>query len=289
MQLGLWAMNIGTCADPGVAVRVARAAEEAGLESLWTGEHTVLPDPQPPGSPMPPDVPWVDSIAALTLLATATERVRIACGTMEVPLHSPVRLAKQLASVDVISGGRLIAGLGLGNLPVEFEALGVEMSERGLRMDEGLDVLRELWTSERPSYRGRTVSFQGIDAHPRPLQPGGPPIVLGGGTTPRSRRRIIQRGHGWYIFGTDLPSTAELLAAIEQEQEHVERPPALGPIEITVTPTEPLDADTLRRYDDLGVDRLVFLPRPDAPFEQRFAPVPEHRILETIDRAAALL
>ncbi len=289
MELGLWCMNVGTCADPEAAVRVARAAEAAGLESLWTGEHAVLPHPRPDGYPAPPDLPWLDSIAALTLLATATERVRIACGTMELPLHHPVRLAKALASVDVISGGRLIAGLGLGSLDVEFAAFGVDMAERGLRMDEGLDALLELWTADLPRYEGRTVSFSGIDAQPRPVQPGGPSVVLGGGGTPRSRRRIIERANGWYLFGTDLDATATALAEIAEEQERLDRPAALGPLEVTVTPPEPIGASTLQRYEELGVHRLVLLPRPDAPPQDRFAPVPEHQILDTIERAAALL
>lgn len=288
MELGLWCMNVGTCADPEVAVRVARAAEAAGVESLWTAEHAVLPHPRPDGFPMPPDLPWLDSIAALTLLATATQRVRIACGTMEVPLHHPVRLAKALASVDVIANGRLIAGLGLGNLDVEFAALGVDMAERGRRMDEGLDAMLELWTSDLPAYAGRTVSFSGIDAHPRPLQTGGPPIVLGGGGTPRARRRIIERAHGWYLGATDLEATAAAMARIEEEQRQLERPVALGPLEMTVTPVEAIDAPAIRRYEELGVDRLVLLPRRGAPPEDRFAPVPEEEILATIEAAAAL-
>lgn len=288
MELGLWCMNVGTCADPEVAVRVARAAEEAGFESLWTGEHAVLPHPRPAGFPAPSDLPWLDSIAALTLLATATQRVRIACGTMEVPLHHPVRLAKALASVDVISNGRLVAGLGLGNLDVEFSAFGVDMAERGLRMDEGLDAMRELWTADLPRYAGRTVSFAGIDAHPRPVQPGGPPIVLGGGGNPRARRRIIERAHGWYLVDTDLGATAAAMDRIAEEQQHVERPESLGPLQVTVTPIEAIDAATLRRYDELGVSRLVLLPRTGAPAEDRFAPVPEEEILDTIQTAAAL-
>jgi probable F420-dependent oxidoreductase len=288
MELGLWCMNVGTCADPEVAVRVARAAETAGFESLWTGEHAVLPHPRPDGYPAPPDLPWLDSVAALTLLATATQRVRIASGTMELPLHHPVRLAKQLASVDVISGGRLIAGLGLGNLDVEFNAFGVDMAERGLRMDEGLDALHELWTAHLPRYEGRTVSFHGLDAHPRPVQPGGPPIVLGGGSTARARRRIIERAHGWYLFGTDLETTAAALEQISQEQQHLERPAALGPLEVTVTTPGAIDRETLRGFEELGVHRLVLLPRPGAPADDRFAPVPEEEILDTIEAAAAL-
>jgi probable F420-dependent oxidoreductase len=288
MELGLWCMNVGTCADPEVAVRVAQAAEAAGFESLWTGEHAVLPHPRPDGYPAPSDLPWLDSIASLTLLATATQRVRIASGTMELPLHHPVRLAKALASVDVISGGRLIAGLGLGNLEVEFAAFGVDMAERGLRMDEGLDALLELWTGDLPRYEGRTVSFSGIDAQPRPVQPGGPPIVLGGGGTPRARRRIIQRAHGWYLNAADLDATAAAMDRIAEEQQQLERPTALGPLEVTVTPPDVIDRPTFRRFEELGVHRLVFLPRPGAPPEDRYAPVAEEQILDTIERAAAL-
>lgn len=289
MELGLCAMNYGTCAEPAAAVRVARAAEAAGFESLWTAEHVVLPHPQPHGFPIPPHLPWLDSIAALTLLATATDRVRIASGTIELPLHDPVRLAKQLASIDVISDGRLIAGFGAGYLDAEFDALGVGLSERGLRMDEHLDVLIELWTGELPRYAGRTVSFSGIDAHPRPLQPGGPPIVLGGGSNERTRRRIITRAHGWYLFGADLDRAAEAMDVISREHRRWERPTDLGPLEVTMTPVEAIDAATLHRYEELGVHRLVLLPRPDTPPDRRHLAVPEHEILDTIERAAALL
>ena len=161
MRLGLFAMNYGTCADPAAAVRVARAAEAAGFESLWTGEHVVLPYPKPEGFSIPPELPFLDTIAALTLLATATERVRIASGIIELPLHNPVLLAKQLASVDVISNGRLIAGFGAGYVEPEFDAVGVNLSERGVRMDEHLDALIELWTGDPPQYSGRTVSVSG--------------------------------------------------------------------------------------------------------------------------------
>lgn len=288
MELGLCGMNYGTCADPEVAVRVAQAAEEAGFESLWTAEHAVLPDPQPDGFPYPPDLPWLDPIAALTLLASVTERIRVGCGTVEVPLHDPVRLAKQLASIDVVADGRLVAGFGLGYVEAEFAALGREMTGRGRRMDEGLDALLELWTGAPPRYDGETVSFSGIDAHPRPVQPGGPPIVLGGGGTPVSRRRIIRRAHGWYLYGTDVAATAEAMATIAREQETVERPSALGPLEVSVTPAEAIDAAMFARYEELGVHRLVLLPCPGAPSERGFLPGTEAEILDTVERAAAL-
>ena len=288
MELGLFAMNYGTCADPAAAVRVARAAESAGFESLWTGEHVVLPYPKPEGFSMPPDLPFLDTIAALTLLATATERVRLASGIIELPLHNPVLLAKQLASVDVISNGRLIAGFGAGYVEPEFDAVGVSLSERGLRMDEHLDALIELWSGDPPQYSGRTVSFSGVDAHPRPIQPGGPPIVLGGIKEP-ARRRAITRAHGWYLFNTDLDFAAEAMQVISKEHERWERPAELGPLEVTMTPVGTFDASTLHQYEELGIHRLVLLPRPDAPPSERHLPVPRAEILQNIERAAALL
>lgn len=288
MKLGLFAMNYGTCANPGAAVRVAKAAEDCGFESLWTGEHVVLPHPRPEGFSMPSDLPFLDTIVGLTLLATATERVRIASGIIELPLHNPVFLAKQLASIDQISSGRLIAGFGAGYVEPEFEAVGVELAERGLRMDEHLDALLELWRGRPPRYEGRTVAFAGVDAHPRPVQPGGPPIVLGG-IKEAARRRVITRANGWYLFNTDLALAAEALTVIADEQDRWERPADLGPLEITMTPVEQFDRDTLRRYEDLGVHRLVLLPRPDAPRDERHRPVPEHEIVANIERAAALL
>lgn len=281
-------MNYATCADPAVAVRVARAAEDAGFESLWTGEHVVLPYPTPENFSMPHDLPFLDSITALTLLATATTKVRIASGIIELPLHNPVVLAKQLASVDVISGGRLIAGFGAGYVEAEFDAVGVSLSERGLRIDEHLDALIELWTGDPPEYSGQTVAFSGIDAHPRPIQPGGPPIVLGGIKEP-VRRRVITRASGWYLFNTDLSIAAEAMEVITREHERWERPAELGQLEVSMTPVETLDATTLRQYEELGVHRLVLLPHPDAPRKERHLPVPEAEILQNIERAASLL
>ena len=131
MKVGLFAMNYATCANPDVAVRIAQYAESAGLESLWTGEHVVLPSTPPGGSRLPAGLPFLDSVVGLSMLAMATDRIKIGSGIIELPLHNPVLLAKQLASIDQISRGRLIAGFGAGYMEAEFAAVGVSLADRG--------------------------------------------------------------------------------------------------------------------------------------------------------------
>lgn len=286
MKFGLFALNYGTCADPTSAIRVAQHAEAAGFESVWTGEHLVLPSPQPSGFSMPPTLPFLDTIVALTLIAASTSTIRVASGIIELPLHHPVVLAKQLASVDRVADGRLIVGVGAGYVEVEFAALGIPLSERGARADEHLDVMRALWTMDRPAFHGRFVTFDGIDAHPRPVEASGPPVIVGGAST-GARRRAITRASGWYVFNVDQALAAEAVDVIRTDHERYERPDELGALELTMTPIGPLSRDLADWYEELGVDRLVLLPRPDPGRERRHEPVPVDEILRTIDTTAA--
>jgi probable F420-dependent oxidoreductase len=259
MKLGIFGINTGPCAAPETAAKVARAAEAAGFESVWTGEHVVLPDPQAPPSPAPPQHPMLDPAVALAFLAAHTQRLRLATGIIILPQRNPVVLAKELASVDVLSQGRLICGLAAGYLKPEFDALGASFSDRGARTDEYIDAMRALWTEAQPSFSGPTLRFGGIDAQPRPVQKPHPPIVIGG-TSPPALRRAVQRGNGWYGFLRDLETAKADLAGLAAARRAVERPAALGALEISVTPLPRLDLDGAQRYRDLGVDRLVLLP-----------------------------
>lgn len=259
MKFGLFGINTGHCTAPETAAKVARAAEAVGFESVWTGEHVVLPDPQAPPSPAEPRHPMLDPAVALGFLAAHTQRMRLATGIIILPQRNPVVLAKELASVDVLSRGRLIFGLGAGYLKPEFDAVGARFDDRGARTDEYIDALVALWSEEKPSFAGRTVRFAGIDAHPRPVQKPHPPIVVGG-TSPPALRRAARRGNGWYGFLRALDATQADLAGLAAAQREVERPAALGVLEISITPPPRLDLDGARRYQDLGVDRLVLLP-----------------------------
>jgi probable F420-dependent oxidoreductase len=286
MRFGLFAMNYGTCADPASAVRVAQHAETAGFESLWTGEHVALPSPQPEGFSMPPTLPFLDTVVALTLIAANTTTIKIASGIIELPLHHPVVLAKQLASIDQVANGRLIVGVGAGYIEAEFAAMGVGLSERGRRMDEHLDAMRVLWSTPAPEFHGRYVDFAGIDAYPRPTAPSGPPIVVGG-VSRGARRRAITKANGWYVFNTDQDLAREAVDVIRIEMDQNERPDSLGPLELTMTPVGPFDRGVADWYQELGVERLVLLPRPGAPSASRHEPVPLDEILRTIDTLAA--
>ena len=260
MKLGLYGINFGPCAQPQTAARVARAAEAAGFDSVWTGEHVVLPDPQVPPSPVPASTPMLDPAVALAHVAAHTTTLRLATGIVILPQRNPVVLAKEMASLDVVSGGRLIFGVGVGYLKAEFDAIGAAFADRAARMDEYLDAILALWTQPSPRFDGATVRFSGIDAQPRPVQKPHPPLVIGA-TSPPAWRRTVQRANGWYGFALDPDATARCLAGLEAAGQRVARPAALGPLEISVTPPPGIpDRDTMQRYADLGVQRLVLLP-----------------------------
>jgi probable F420-dependent oxidoreductase len=284
VKLGLFAINYGTCGDPDTAVRVAQHAEEAGFESVWSGEHLVLPDPAPAGFPFPPTLPLLDTVVGLTLVAAHTTTMKIASGIIVLPLRNPVVLAKELASLDRVARGRLIVGVGPGYIPEEFGAVGVAMSERAARIDEYIHAMRALWSMPEPAYQGRYVSFSGIDAHPRPLQQPGPPIVVSAGGR-LANRRAITLANGWYGFGFDLDRARQHIQNLQATAGEYRRPTELGHLEITVTPAGALNRDIVTQYAELGVDRLVLLPQPDAD-TNRHKPVSADQILRNIDHAA---
>jgi probable F420-dependent oxidoreductase len=264
MRFGLFGINIGPCARGLTSAQVAQAAEAAGFESVWTGEHVVLPDPQVAPSPLPPQSPLLDPAVALAVVATATTRLRLGTGIIILPQRNPLLLAKELASVDVVSGGRLIFGLGIGYLKAEFDALGIPFEHKGARAMEYLEAILEAWTAEHPAYEGRFVAFHGVDAQPRPVQRPHPPIVIGG-RTPAAYRRALAHANGWYGFSLDLAETAECLAALRSAQGEVVRPPGLGALEISITPRGPVDRDMVERFAELGVHRLIpYWPLPTA-------------------------
>jgi probable F420-dependent oxidoreductase len=260
MHFGLFSMNSGPCSRPETMLRIGRLAEDAGFDSLWAGEHVVLPDPRVPPSPMDPEDPILDPVVALTFLAGHTSRVRLGTGIIILPQRNPLVLAKELASLDVLSSGRLIFGVGVGYLEPEFRALGAPFSGRGPRTLEYLAAMRAIWSEEQPAYQGRYAAFSGVQARPRPMQFPTPPSVMGG-HSPEAYRRAVEHGHGWYGFGLDLERTAACVAGLREAMERYARPPELGDLEISVTPRGTLDTEAVERFAALGVYRLILQPQ----------------------------
>ncbi|MEA2679155.1 MAG: hypothetical protein QOK03_877 [Candidatus Binataceae bacterium] len=251
-------MNMRPCVTPEAIAAVARAAENAGFESFWGGEHLALADPQTPASPMSPRIDFVDLNVTMAFAAAHTHTLRFGTGIMILPLRNPVVLAKQLASVDVMSGGRLIFGIGIGNLEFEFNAVGMPFDHKGKRAEEALAAMKALWTMNRAEFHGRYFSFAGVRAEPRPVQQPHPEIVFGGKTT-YAFSRTARLGNGWYGYGLDLTATRNCIDGIRAACADAGR--RFEEIEVSITPKGDLDRDLAGRYADLGVARLILPPR----------------------------
>jgi len=261
MRFGLFGVNFGACADPERQLRIALAAEEVGFESVWTGEHVAMPIENNP-VPSPPETPFLDSLVSLTRISAVTRRVRLGTGILVLPHHNPVLLAKSLASLDVLSGGRLIAGFGGGYVAAEFAALGVPFEKRGAITDDSLAAIRTLWTETEPVHHGRFADFAGIRFEPKPVQRPHPPIIVGG-QAPAALRRAARFGDGWYGFALTVEQTAGIVTELRRLRQELGRS---GPFEISLTTFEPLTDELVARAEAAGVDRLIVFPlvKPDA-------------------------
>lgn len=265
MKFGVMFANAGPATAPDQALAVARAAEDHGFESLWTVEHVVVPagfqtqypyskDGKLPGGE---DVPIADPLIWLAFVAAHTERIKLGTGILILPQRNPLVLAKEVATLDVLSRGRVLLGVGVGWLKEEFEALGIPFEARGKRTDEHIGALRAAWTQDEPTFDGEMVSFKGAKSWPKPAQPGGVPIVVGG-HSPAAARRAGRLGDGFFPVGAkpdDLgPLITEMRKAAADASRHADG------IEITTTGGGSLDADKVKRFAELGVSRLVIGP-----------------------------
>ena len=249
---------MGPCATPEAAASVAKAAENAGFESVWTGEHIVLPDPQVPPSPVPADMPFLDCGIALAYVAGQTTKLKLGTGIIILPQRNPAVLAKELASIDVLSNGRLILGLGIGYLKPEFDAIGAPFDHKGPRTEEFLGAMIALWAMEKPEYRGRFVSFGGINAMPRPVQKPHPEVVFGGNTS-QAFSRAARLAKGWYGYALDFDATVKSIEGLQAACKAARR--RFEDLEISLTPRGRIDLDTAKRFAEAGVHRLILLHR----------------------------
>jgi probable F420-dependent oxidoreductase len=260
MKFGYFGFNMGPLAEREAMVEILQAVERCGFESAWTGEHVVAIDPQVPPSPIAPDFSMVDTVAALSFAAAATKRILLGSGIILLAQRNPVVLAKELASIDVLSQGRLLVGVGVGYVEGEFQALGIPYEERGARVSEHIEAMRALWTQDKPAFDGRFTSFNGIQSKPSPVQKPHPPIIIGGMSAP-AYRRAVRHGSGWYGFNQTVEAAAESIAGLAAAAKDIDRAEGLGPLSISITPQGTVDGDMVKRFEDLGVERLILLPK----------------------------
>lgn len=188
--------------DPASVTDLAARIEGAGFDSIWAGDHISF------------HIPILESLTLLSFLAAATERVRLCTGVYLVPLRHPTTSAKVVATLDVLSGGRVTLGVGVGGeFPPEFEASGVSVTERGARTDEGIEIMRRLWSEDGVIHKGRHHAFGPVSLDPKPVQPGGPPIIVGGRKAP-SMRRAGRLGDGYISHMCSADQYAENLQTI---------------------------------------------------------------------------
>jgi probable F420-dependent oxidoreductase len=259
LHFGLFGLHRGENTDPETLTRRAQLAESAGFESVWVGDHVTLPYGAQSMPSNPADQPRLEVVVALAYLAAVTSRVKLGVGVIVLPQRQPVLLAKQVTTIDVLSRGRLLFGVGVGYLEPELNALGATVADRGAMTDEYLAAMRAIWDEAAPSFSGRFVSFTEVMQRPLPVQRPNPPVIVGG-SSPAAYRRAIRAGNGFYGSRMSVEHAADVLGEIRALAQTVERPAELGELEITITPSEAVDLNIARRYADLGVHRLLLWP-----------------------------
>jgi probable F420-dependent oxidoreductase len=262
MKIGVFATFMSPLATPDVIADFGRRAEDAGIDSIWMGEHVLLFDEMEfpyPGSadgriPVPPGGGLLDTVATFGFLASATSRVRLGTGICLVPQRNPVYTAKEFATLDWLTGGRVDFGIGVGWCKEEVIACGYGWDDRGERCDEFLELMQSLWTKPVTSYQGRHVRIEGARLDPKPVQKPHLPIIVGGHGAP-SLRRAARFGSGWYGFALGPSQTEPLLKRLDSALAEAGR--SRSDCEILITPPYQVNDDMVREFADLGVDRLV--------------------------------
>ena len=264
MKLGFHGFNIGALCDPDKIVAVLTAAEEAGFDSAWTGEHVVLIDPHEPPSPVPPEVQVYDTVAALAYAAAVTTTLKLGSGIILLAQRNPVVLAKELTAIDALSKGRLMFGIGVGYVKHEYDVIGVPFEERGARVNEHIEAIRALWTQEKPEFNGRFTQISAVQQNPHPTQKPHPPIIIGG-MSEVAYARAIKHGDGWYGYWQTVEETAASIAGLKAAAKEAGDAAKFDALEISVTPMGELTADRVKAYRDMGVHRVNVYDLFDAP------------------------
>jgi probable F420-dependent oxidoreductase len=294
MKFALHGVGSGSTVKPEPLAQVARKAEQLGYESIWIPEHLALPvemrtrypyadDGKFPGGAM---VSLHDPFLALAYVAACTERIRLGTGVFVLPLRNAIAVAKSVASLDVLSNGRFLFGVGIGWLAEEFEAVGATFADRASRTREAIRMMKVLWTEEAPRFEGRFQRFPPLGFNPKPVQKPHPPIILGGESR-AALKRVAELGDGWYGAHHSPESVRQPLATLKGLADAAGRDFSRLEITVGLSPGVGRDLDTVRRFADAGVHRLVvfapgFVPR--SRFDSELFPMLERFAEETMAR-----
>lgn len=267
MKFGIAFANAGPLSDPTLAVATARAAEAAGFESLWTVEHVLVPSgyeseyPYDPSGKMPGgdelDIP--DPLIWMAYVAAVTSTINVGTGILIVPQRNPAVLAKEVATLDLMSGGRMLLGVGVGWLEEEFDALGVPFKDRGRRLDSYVATMRALWSQDKATVHDDFTTFVDCVSLPKPVRRSVPIIV--GGHSDAAARRAGRLGDGFFPGRGSHEDLAHLLDVMRAAAEQAGRDP--DSIEVTASGAGLFGSDPQRELDDLralGVDRAIIAP-----------------------------
>ena len=268
MQLGyIPPMTKGLTLDRGYVIRLVEMLEQQNVESIWTVEHVVMAknyDPLYPYSkdgmaPTAPDTLMPDPLEWHAFAAARTDRINLGTSVVVASQHSAAILAKRVATLDALSGGRLRLGVGIGWQREEYEACGVPYRDRGRRLDETIEAMRVLWRDEWATYRGKHVDFEDVHMDAKPFRPEGVPILIGG-STEVAAQRAGRLGDGWYPYVISPEDFGRGVETVRATAKAAGRDP--GKIGITIWPasfdfTKTFDLAFVKSYVDRGADRVV--------------------------------
>jgi probable F420-dependent oxidoreductase len=279
MKLGFSLLNNWGVGDPQALVDLACRAEELGFDSVWVHDHVFNVGhvfDRIGGKP------YYEPLTLLSFVAARTRRVRLGTSVLVLPYHNPVRLAKAAATLDVLSGGRLVMGVGVGLIEREIRAMGSPYAERGAFTDEAIAVMRALWTQDEPKFEGKFSRFDGMKFSPKPLQKPSIPIVIGG-VSRHAIRRAARLGDGWQPLGMAPDALAQGMAALHEAAHAAGRDAATIPVSIAMSlaaaragrhalGTKPAEIiKNAKAYAGLGVDTLIVSANTSEPREARSA------------------
>ncbi len=285
MKFGLHLPHIGPMATREGVLGMARAADAAGIDSLWASDHVIVPReyasayPYSPSGKMPiaDDAPFLEAVSTLLAICGVTHSARLGASVIVLPQRQPVLFAKQWATLDVLSGGRTIFGVGAGWLEEEFAALGVPFKGRGGRCDEALEVVQRCWRESTVTFRGKHFQIDRVACEPKPIQHPRPPIWIGG-HTPSAFRRVARYGDAWHGGGT-VEVCRATIEAVRAEAEKIGRDP--GTIELTIRDRGGIDVSS-REAREKTVERLLPYARLGATHFLFLAFDPPEKVAETV-------